>query len=243
VLLESYDLERRPVARRRVEFATFSFFNHLSVSGGFGMLPGADEDHNRAVLEALFSDSPDGATRRAQLEEMIYTLRREFQHADLDLGYEYADSPAVLADGSPAPDRDPTAHRYLPVARPGHRMPHAWLERGGERIATHHLGRSGRFLLLAGSEGEPWCEAANRSDVPIDAYRVGAGCDLQDQAGAWSTLRGHGEHGVVLVRPDGHVAFRAASLPGDPAGELQHALEVALGHRTPGAAALTGGRT
>jgi 2,4-dichlorophenol 6-monooxygenase len=122
-------------------------------------------------------------------------------------------------------------------------MPHAWLERRGERIATHHLQRPGTFLLLAGSGGEPWCEAAVGADVPIDAYRVGAGCDLQDQDGAWSTLRGHGEGGVVLVRPDGHVSFRAASLAGNPAGELQHALEVALGQRARGTAGLkTGGR-
>jgi 2,4-dichlorophenol 6-monooxygenase len=69
-LLESYERERLPVCRRRVEFATFSFFNHLSVGGGFGMLPGAREQHNRGVLERLFSETPDGETRRAQLREM-----------------------------------------------------------------------------------------------------------------------------------------------------------------------------
>jgi 2,4-dichlorophenol 6-monooxygenase len=240
-LLASYEAERRPVAQRRVEFATFSFFNHLSVSGGFGMLPGASEEHNRAVLEALFSETPDGATRRSQLEEMIFTLRREFQHADLDLGFEYGDSAAVIPDGTDPPPRDPTGHRYHPVARPGHRLPHAWLERDGELVATHHLLRPGRFLLLAGAAGSLWLEAAAASEVPISAYLIDAASDLRDRDGAWSSLRGHEEDGALLVRPDGHVAFRAFSMPDDPAAALQAALDGVLGTRVT-ADAGSGGR-
>jgi 2,4-dichlorophenol 6-monooxygenase len=228
-LLASYEDERRPVARRRVEFATFCFFNHLSVSGGFGMLPGAGEEHHRAVLGALFSDSADGATRRSQLQEMVHTLRREFQHADVDLGFEYADSPAVVTDGTDPPPRDPAGHHYEPVARPGHRMPHAWLERDGRPVATHHLLRNGTFLLLCGAHGEPWLDAARAAEAPIDAYRVGTDVELGESDGAWSRLRGHGEDGAVLVRPDGHVAFRALSLPDDPTTELQHVLDAVLG--------------
>jgi 2,4-dichlorophenol 6-monooxygenase len=232
-LLDSYEAERRPVARRRVEFATFSFFNHLSVSGGFGMLPGADEDHNRAVLEALFADTPDGETRRAQLQEMVYTLRREFQHADIDMGYEYADSPVVTPDGSEAPPRDPVGHEYHPVARPGHRMPHAWLVRDGQPVATHQLVRSGTFLLLAGIDAPEWCEAAaevaRQTGVVIDCYTVGPRGDLGDPDGAWARLRGHEDAGAVLVRPDGHVAFRSPAVTEEPGADLRAALDVALG--------------
>ncbi|MCW2994652.1 MAG: 2-polyprenyl-6-methoxyphenol hydroxylase-like oxidoreductase, partial [Conexibacter sp.] len=225
-LLDSYEPERLPVARRRVEFATFSFFNHLSVSGSFGMLPGAQEDHNRGVLTALFSDTPDGGNRRAQLEEMVHTLRREFQHADLDLGYEYADSPAVVADASPAPPRDPIGHLHEPVARPGHRVPHAWFTLDGAAIATHQLLVPGRFLLLAGADGQPWCDAATAiagaSGLPVTVLRVGA--DLADRDGAWAAVRGHDDGGAVLVRPDGHVAFRAASASATAHADLQAAL-------------------
>jgi 2,4-dichlorophenol 6-monooxygenase len=231
-LLDTYERERRPVASRRVEFATFSFFNHLSVNGAFGMMVGASEAHNREVLERLFSDSPDGETRRAQLEEMFYTLRREFQHADIDLGYDYADSPAVVPDGSEPPARDPVGRDYVQVARPGHRMPHAWLARDGTKVATHHLVRTGRFLLLAGADGEPWRGAAralsDESGVPLDAYRVAVDGDLRDLDGTWANLRGHGDGGAILVRPDGHVAFRALHMPEDPARDLRVALGVAL---------------
>jgi 2,4-dichlorophenol 6-monooxygenase len=234
-LLRTYESERLPVGRRRVEFATFSFFNHLSVAGAFGMLPGASDEHNRDVLERLFSDSRDGETRRSQLSEMIFTLRREFQHADIDLGFEYADSPAVVPDGSEAPPRDPVGHDYVQVARPGHRMPHAWLERDGEPIPTHDLVDPGAFLLLAGNDGLAWSEAAERIsrelEVPLNAYRVGPEADLVDRDGAWAELRGHAPDGAILVRPDGHVAFRATSISGDTEDELRGALEVALGFK------------
>lgn len=241
-LLRTYEAERLPVGRRRVEFATFSFFNHLSVAGGFGMLPGAAEEHNRDVLERLFSDSPDGETRRSQLTEMIFTLRREFQHADIDLGYEYADSPGVVPDGSEAPPRDPVGYEYVQVARPGHRLPHAWLERDGKRIPTHDLVDPGSLLLIAGADGGAWCDAADRLsqdlEVPLNAYRVASDGDLVDPDGDWGELRGHGADGVVLVRPDGHVAFRATSISGDAEDELRRALEVALGIKAAGAAPL-----
>lgn len=241
-LLNTYEPERLPVGRRRVEFATFSFFNHLSVAGGFGMLPGAADDHNRDVLDRLFSETPDGETRRSQLTEMIFTLRREFQHADIDLGFEYADSPGVVPDGSEAPPRDPVGHEYVQVARPGHRMPHAWLERDGERIPTHDLVDPGAFLLLAGADGLPWRDAAERLskqlEVPVHTYLVGPDGDLVDAEGVWEELRGHAPDGAILVRPDGHVAFRATSISGDVENELRGALEVALGFKAAASEAL-----
>jgi 2,4-dichlorophenol 6-monooxygenase len=236
-LLASYDAERRPVASRRVEFATFSFFNHLSVAGGFGMSPGASLDHNRWVLDTLFSDTRDGETRQSQLTEMINTLRREFQHADIDLGFEYADSPVVVPDGSAAPPRDPTGHLYIPVARPGHRVPHAWFSNGGARVSTHDLVQPGRLVLIAGEQGGEWVAAAASAvelGAPLDVYRVSPDAvqevdGLQDVDGAWAALRGHGERGAVLVRPDGHVAYRSnAEDDADPTASLTTALQTVL---------------
>jgi 2,4-dichlorophenol 6-monooxygenase len=223
-LLESYEAERRPVGRRNVEFSTFAFFNHLGVSAGFGTMPGAPPSHNRAALEALFSDTADGATRRARLEGYFQTLRMEFQCADIDLGFEYSDSPAVVPDGSDAPRRDPTGYEYVPVARPGHRLPHAWLERFGRALSTHHLQRPGWWLLLAGDDGGDWCDAAAglAAELGLDlaAERIGPGAELRDAHDEWKRVRGHDEAGAVLVRPDGHVAFRAAGAA-DPAALRQ----------------------
>ena len=160
-LLDSYEPERRPVGIRNVEFATSAFFNHLAVAGGFGVLPNAPVGHNRAVLEALFSDTLDGASRRTRLHEFFETLRVEFQAADVELGFAYDDSPVVVPDGTPAPPRDPTGREHVQAARPGHRLPHAWFDQGAQRVSTHDLLRPGRWLLLAGERGEDWVAAAS----------------------------------------------------------------------------------
>src|SRR5690606_29229550 len=44
------------------------------------------------------------------------------------LGYRYNDSDIVVPDGTPEPPDHPRT--YQPVARPGHRAPHLWLDDG-----------------------------------------------------------------------------------------------------------------
>jgi 2,4-dichlorophenol 6-monooxygenase len=230
-LLDSYETERRPVGRRNVEWASLNFFNHLAVASGFGMLPGAPEEHNRAAIETLFAETPDGEARRSRLADFYRCARREFQELDVELGFEYADGGAVCADGSPAPPRDPDGHVYVPAARPGHRLPHAWVRHRGERLSTHDLLVGGHFTLLAGSEADEWEEAAEAHaaelGVPLKIFRFGR--DVTDPDGQWREVCGHDEDGVVLVRPDGHVGFRASGSQGDPGAELRSALKVLTG--------------
>jgi 2,4-dichlorophenol 6-monooxygenase len=232
-LLESYDQERRPVGRRNVEFATFAFFNQLAVSSGLGVMPGAPEEHNRRELEALFAESIEGRERRARLEIFFQSIRMEFQAADVELGFEYSDSDAVVPDGSEAPVRAALGDDYRPTTRPGHRLPHAWLDRYGSSVATHDLMRPGAWLLLIGDEGEAWAEAGLRITadraLQLTVARIGRAFELRDRDGAWEQVRGHGPSGAVLVRPDGHVMFRAPSDEGDASAVLGHALDRTLG--------------
>jgi 2,4-dichlorophenol 6-monooxygenase len=233
-LLDSYEAERRPIGRQNVGWATFNFYNHLAAGAGFGMLPGAPEDHNRAALAAIFADTFEGSARRARLRDFYWAVRREFQQLDIELGFEYADSPVVTPDGSEAEPRDPVGHEYRPTARPGHRLPHAWLEAAaGEAVSTHQLLHPGAFLLLTGQASGAWSQAAEACATSfrskVDVRSVGVGADLADRDGRWQELRGHGANGAVLVRPDGHVAFRAASDGGDAEALLSAALGTALG--------------
>ncbi len=89
--------------------------------------------------------------------------------------------------------------------------------------------------MLAGPEGENWCDAAraagDASGVPVKAYRFGA--DVTDASGGLEAAYGTGPAGAVLVRPDGFIAWRATASHGDPEGELAGALGAALG-RTAG---------
>ena len=208
-LLDSYAAERRPVAQRVVERALYSLFNQLAMTVGTGVMPTATAEWNRAQLLALFADTADGRARRALLREYFNTNRITTEHLGLEIGYDYSGSACVLNDGTPAPEPDPLSLEYVQVARPGHRMPHAWLIRGIRRVGTHELIQPGAFLCLAGVNGQAWVDAATaltqRYGVPILPRLVGPGQGLEDRDGSWTALRGHGEDGAILVRPDGFV--------------------------------------
>ncbi|OLM15399.1 FAD-binding monooxygenase, PheA/TfdB family, similarity to 2,4-dichlorophenol 6-monooxygenase [Pseudonocardia sp. Ae505_Ps2] len=53
---------------------------------------------------------------------------------------------------------------------------------------------------------------------------IGPGREVTDVYDDWARLRGVGEDGCVLVRPDAHVAWRAEALPDDPADALRRVL-------------------
>jgi 2-polyprenyl-6-methoxyphenol hydroxylase-like FAD-dependent oxidoreductase len=195
-LLDTYDVERHPVAQFNTE---------------------------QALINAM-------ETSKAQDD----SVDARFQGIGIALGYIY-DSAATIPDGSsPPPVADPVTE-YVPTARPGSRAPHVWLSRNGVRLSTLDLFERS-FVLLAGEDGQTWCAAAaqvaNMMKVPLDAFRIGGDSDLADVDDSWARVYGVTPRGAVLVRPDGHVAWRCASDAAAPQAELQHVLSRLLGrHR------------
>lgn len=51
-------------------------------------------------------------------------------------------------------------------------------------------------------------EVSERLGIPIDTHVISAEEPLVDETGEWATLYGIGPEGAVLVRPNGHVAWR-----------------------------------
>jgi 2,4-dichlorophenol 6-monooxygenase len=237
-LLDTYQPERQPIGMRNVDWAMFTFLNHLVIDAGIGLMPGGTPEMNRAAYEAFFEDTPMGATRRARAREVVRTQRTEFQAHDLEIGFRY-DTGALVADGTPPPPADPMGSTYVPTTRPGHRLPHAWLTApGGERVSTHDLTAWDGFAVLtgAGADADAWVAAAATAEeklgVPVRAVRIGPapGPEIHvDADGAWTALREVADDGAVLVRPDNHVAFRAAATVADPARALLDALTTVLG--------------
>jgi 2,4-dichlorophenol 6-monooxygenase len=231
-LLDSYESERQAIGARNVDWAMFTFLNHLVIDAGLGLLPGQPAEANRAAMEAFFADTPMGATRRARATEVIQTQRTEFQAHDLEIGFCYV-SGALVPDGTPAPPSDPMGGQYVPTTRPGHRLPHAWLESGGERISTHDLVDRDGFLLLTDTSGAAWVAAAQAAaekfGVTVRAVTIGAGGDCVDVEGSWARLRGISDGGAILVRPDNHVAFRALEPAADPRDVVTRTVGALLG--------------
>ena len=188
-LVESYDAERRPVGARNVRMAT-SFYQHNE----------AFSQWSPAVLE----DTPAGERARRELGAKLESgIGAEFRTLGLQIGYVYENSPICVADGTPPPPDDPA--NYVPNARPGARAPHVWLEEAASTLDL--FGRGFVLLRFAGAPAaEAIVQAAAARGVPLTVRDI----DSREAAEAYANK-------LVLVRPDGHVAWRGDTAPADPA--------------------------
>jgi 2,4-dichlorophenol 6-monooxygenase len=96
--------------------------------------------------------------------------------------------------------------------------------------------KPGRFLLIAGEDGLPWCAAAREiartNEIPLDTVRIGhVDGDLFDPRLAWLQYRGIERDGAVLVRPDRFIGWRSIGAAADPAALLAGALQRILGRK------------
>jgi 2,4-dichlorophenol 6-monooxygenase len=100
----------------------------------------------------------------------------EFYEQNVEYGCAF-ESPAIIADGTPPPAFHDDVHVYQPSTRPGGPLPHAWLQRDGQRVALGDLAGRGSFLLIAGEDGTAWLEAgqqiAQESGIPLQVIRIG----------------------------------------------------------------------
>ena len=187
-LAASYDVERRPVGLRNVTEASGNLGRMLSPGGNAGLL-------DASAAGMLKRDAVGG--------DLARTMRREWNAPGIHLGYRYDDSPIVWPDGSPVPED--TVTTYTQTARPGARAPHAWLADGSSTLDL--FGRE--FVLI--------CIGAARADISAlvaAAAERGLPLTIADvDEPAVSDAYGMS---LVLVRPDGHVAWRGDGLPDDP---------------------------
>jgi len=186
-LLASYGIERQPVGARNVAEASGNLRRMLGV--------GAHPD--------LLDETRQGAATRAKVgREFAETMRREWFTLGIHLGYRYEGSPICWPDRTPPPPDE--AKTYVPTARPGHRAPHAWLADG--RSTLDLFGRG--FALLGfgtgAAQAAPLLAAARRRNLPMSFHAI-----AEPQIAALY------ERKFVLVRPDGHVAWRDDEMPAD----------------------------
>jgi 2,4-dichlorophenol 6-monooxygenase len=231
-LLDSYHDERQPVGRQVVDRAMKSVGDMLPIAQAVGFTAGQSTEEGWANLEELFSPSPVGTQRRAELDAAIQLQDYQFNTHGVELARQYA-SGAVLDEGVPwpVPERDPELY-YAPTTHPGAALPHAWLEHAGDRISTLDLAGQGRFCVITGIAGQEWEEAAAKASaelgIDLAVYTVGPRCEYDDVYGDWGRLSEIGDAGALLVRPDRYVAWRATDIPADAATELLTALRQVL---------------
>jgi 2,4-dichlorophenol 6-monooxygenase len=229
-LLDSYEPERRSADGRNVERSLENGMNHFVVAQAIGVAGGNGAAANLAALRSALEDGP----HRRRVLAAIATQSMEFREHAVEFGYAY-ESGAVVPDGTPTPAPLDPIRVYVPGTRPGAPLPHAWLDDlDGRRVAIGQLVAPGRFLLIAGEEGQAWCEAAadlaQQHGLALDAVRIGhLRGDYRDPRCAWLRRREIGPRGAVLVRPDRFVAWRSLDADADPAATLATALARILG--------------
>jgi putative polyketide hydroxylase len=138
----------------------------------------------------------------------------------LVLGQVY-ESAVITNDHTAAPSPLDPIGEYLPVGRPGHRAPHLWLDQ--DRSTLDLFGDA--FVVLTDPPGKPALDTAldlaRATGIPVVGHLI--------DAATWHDLYGVERGGVVLVRPDGYVAWRSSGRAANSA-ELAAALTVAAGH-------------
>jgi len=183
LLLDSYELERRPAAIRNTGYAR-SFAESLG-----GLLPKPGLEDESPLGEQLRRDAGEFLERHG---------RAEFNIPGITFGTRYTGSPIVFTDGSEAPSD--SASSYKPTASPGGRAPHLWL--GENRSLYDTFGFEWTLLRLG-----PKPPSAARL---LHAARQ-AGLDLRVVDVPSSEARELYETPLALIRPDQMVAWRGSS--------------------------------
>ena len=259
-------------------------------------------DAGRSLLiDAAGHEAPHalGALRRSRAARVVDSGRAlPLLFARHELGYAYPSPPTPEGAAEAAGvEEDPIAiedERYVATTRPGHRLPHHWMEDDApppppppqqaeeeeppppppRQVSSHDLLRASEglrgegvprlTLLIDASGGRHWEEGAaaladrERASLRVVATRgphatppsptaasdataavTADGVDrvVLDACGGWAQKREVAPCGALLVRPDGHVAWRCerfeasgghATSGADAAAVLREALAGAL---------------
>jgi 2-polyprenyl-6-methoxyphenol hydroxylase-like FAD-dependent oxidoreductase len=189
-LVDSYEPERRPIQTRVIAAAAAnnSVLATDLLTADIGV-PGAAGDRARTAAHLNIQ-----TTKHAEFHALSLVL---------DLAYER--SPVIATDG-PGPELgdndDPVVQ-----ARPGARLPHAWM--GPGQSIYDELGDGMTLLALAGGHEVELAgvdAAARDRGVPLRVVEH-EDRDLRDRLGS----------ALVLVRPDQHVAWCGDEIPPDVA--------------------------
>ena len=179
-LIAAYDCERRPIGVRNRDASA----RHNDVRVEIG----------RLYDERLEAETSDGERARAHASKRIAELgNAENECRGIEFGYAYQASPIVLREPNCAAPDD--ILHYHPTTVPGVRLPSVFLDDGSALF--DRLGSWFSLLVFGDRDPSAFVSAAKATRVPLALLRIGT-----------PELEPIFEAGMVLVRPDQHVAWR-----------------------------------
>jgi 2-polyprenyl-6-methoxyphenol hydroxylase-like FAD-dependent oxidoreductase len=190
-ILDAYEAERWPITSQVSRFA----MSHAE----------AEIRRRGAVPDDIEEAGPQGEAARREVGGLAYEINvQQYACAGLNFGTYYDASPVIAYDGADQPAY--TMDSYTPSTVPGCRTPHLWCKDG----SSLYDAMGPEFTLLridSAADVAPLEAAARKRGVPLKV--------LEFERPASATFYGGG---LVLSRPDQHVAWRGDALPADPLG-------------------------
>ncbi|MEM6320856.1 MAG: FAD-dependent monooxygenase [Bacteroidota bacterium] len=246
-LLDTYEVERKPIAEQNTQESLANYHKIFEVMEAFGLerdgLEKLAKFKNTAPvkwLPATWVDKMEqlGATILRKRMDKFYThpkfkekvlvsIADQIAHFDrigLDIGYVYEDG-AIIPDGTDwGVPKDPVT-QYIPAARPGARFPHIDFQKSTTPTASHDLLDYCYYTLFVREKGAPWEKAVRelpaairKSIKVIRLNELGLSETVFEELIALCEIE---ETGALLIRPDGHVAWRVNTLRGNAKAILQ----------------------
>lgn len=206
-LLDSYEAERRPIAAINSEQ---SLINASKIFELFGVLHGPDP----AAVAAHYAKAAADPAGVPGIGDVIEAQRPHFDSFNLQIGYRYVSD--VVAGAAPLPAAaEIETSNYVPSWEAGARVPHRWITRDGARVSLLNMLPPDGFSLVSGPKANGAFRAA---ELGMPQFALGR--DFEDAGLDWEKATGLPETGIVLVRPDGHIAARFTGTERDPGASL-----------------------
>jgi 2-polyprenyl-6-methoxyphenol hydroxylase-like FAD-dependent oxidoreductase len=187
-ILDAYEAERWPITSQVSRFA----MSHAE----------AEIRRRGAIPDEIEEAGTRGELARMEVGRLTYEINvQQYACAGLNFGSYYDRSPIIIYDDAKHPTY--TMDSYTPSTVPGCRTPHLWFEDG----TSLYDAMGPEFTLLRfdpAIDVAPLREAARSRRVPLNLL------DVHRPAAANCY-----DSGLVLSRPDQHVAWRGDRLPPD----------------------------
>ncbi|KAF2092455.1 hypothetical protein NA57DRAFT_62462 [Rhizodiscina lignyota] len=193
-LLDSYEAERRPIGARNIAASR-------RASKG-------RRQWRQLWRPEIAEDGPVGEAIRAQ---MIAVAEREHRWSNdlygIELGYQYTNSPILIGATDDTNMRDvESGFVYRPVVQVGYRLPNTWMSDG--RSIQDVIGDE--YALVGHKNNPPGLDLLEKEFRRIGALLRVVQPDTAEAVAVYG-------NDLILLRPDLHIAWKAADLPGDPA--------------------------
>jgi 2,4-dichlorophenol 6-monooxygenase len=249
--LDTYEAERKPIAEHNCVESLFNYHKILEVIEAFGLgrndleklakfkntapakwLPTTWIDKIVGIGAKLARKKMDKFHTNSTLKEKVLTtIANQVAHFDrigLDIGYIY-EKGALVDDGTPINYPADKVTQYIPSARPGARFPHINFLKNTAPTASHDLLDYRFFTFFTREKGRHWETALQQLPIiiqqKINVFRLdelGLSEKVYKELIALCEID---ETGALLIRPDGHVAWRTKTLKGNPTEELQQVFQ------------------